>query len=435
MMKRFCFYAIAATLLTAACSDDETFTTNRNNLLEFTTDTVSIDTLFSTVPSATAGFWVHNRTSKGIRLTNVRLERGNQSGFRVNVDGIFVNPIAADIEVRSGDSIRVFVEVTTHANGADEPQLVQDNLIFSLQSGATQSVNLRTWSWDALLIDSLAVSRDTTIETSKPIVVTDRITVREGATLTIRNTTLYFHQQGGMTVNGTLIAENCTFRGDRLDHMFDYLPYDRVSGQWQGIVISAPPTNIQILNGCELRNATNAIIADSATVTLTDCKIHNSRGHGIKATKSTVMLSNCQLTNTLGDCLDMEGGQAVIDHCTLAQFYPFTANRGAALRFTNTGYGMLLKCTNTLVTGYEADVVMGEETDTAGVFDYFFSNCILRTDSVDDKERFENIIWEKTTDSIQGKKHFVEIDEQLLRYNFCIDSLSPAMRLGIGCAK
>lgn len=435
MMKRFYFYAITAMLLAAACSDDETFTTNKNSLLEFTTDTVSIDTLFSTVPSATAGFWVHNRTSKGIRLTNVRLERGNQSGFRVNVDGMFVNPVASGIEIRSGDSIRVFVEVTTRANGADQPQLVQDNLIFSLQSGAVQSVNLRTWSWDALLTDSMTISRDTTIETTKPLVVTNRITVSRGATLTIRNTTVYFHQQGGMTVNGTLKAENCTFRGDRLDHMFDYLPYDRVSGQWQGIIISAPPTNIQVLNNCELRNATNAIIADSSTVALTECKIHNSRGHGIKATNSTVMLSYCQLTNTLGDCLDLEGGQAVIDHCTLAQFYPFTANRGAALRFTNTGYGMLLKCTNTLVTGYEADVVMGEQTDTAGVFDYFFSNCILRTDSVDDKERFENVVWEKTTDSIQGKKHFVEIDEQLLRYNFSIDSLSPALRLGIGCTQ
>ena len=93
---------------------------------------------------------------------------------------------------------------------------------------------------------------------------------------------------------------------------------------------------------------------------------------------------------------------------------------------------MVLLCTNTLATGYEDDVVMGEVKDTAQVFDYRFSNCILRTDSVSDEKHFEDMMWETPKDSIQGKKHFRNIDEDNLYYDFTIDSISPAFSRGIG---
>ena len=35
-------------------------------------------------------FWVYNRNDAGLRCTSVRLERGNQSGFRVNVRGEYL---------------------------------------------------------------------------------------------------------------------------------------------------------------------------------------------------------------------------------------------------------------------------------------------------------------------------------------------------------
>ena len=93
-----------------------------------------MDTLFATVPSSTYTFWVHNRSNDGIRLRSVRLERGGQSGFRVNVDGTFLNPVATNLEIRKGDSIRVFVEITAFENMYAEPQLVEDNLLFALES-------------------------------------------------------------------------------------------------------------------------------------------------------------------------------------------------------------------------------------------------------------------------------------------------------------
>ena len=415
-----------------ACTDNDSFSTAVGDRLTFSTDTVLFDTLFSTVPSVTETFWVHNHASDGIRIQTVRLERGTQSGYRVNVDGTYLDPVGHDFEVRKGDSILVFVEVTTHENHAETAQLVEDDLVFTLENGVQQKVKLCAYSWDARKVDNLVVASDTTIESTVPLVVYGNgIRVDSAATLTLRNTTLYFHDGAGIEVRGQLVAEGCVFRGDRLDHMFDYLPYDRISGQWRGISI-ASSSKYNLLDNCEIRNAWDALSCDSTALQMVGTVIHNSRGVGLSARNSSVQLSYCQFTNTLGDCLSLKGCEAVVDHCTLGQFYPFSADRGAAFRFANTNMPMLLLCTNTLVTGYADDVVMRETKDTTVVMDYHFSDCILRTDSVADAERFERIIWETPKDSVQGKKHFKTIDEDNLYYDFTIDSISPAFQRNIG---
>ena len=426
----------------AACSDDDSFTTNRGNLLTFSVDTVKMDTVFSTVGSSTYTFWVFNNSGDGIRLSTVRLNNGNQTGFRANVDGSYLDntmgSVVTDLEVRKGDSIRVFVELTAPENHQQEPQLVEDALVFDLESGVEQRVVLSAHAWDAQPVNNMTISSDTLIESSKPVVVYgDGIKVDSGAVLTLRNTTLYFHDGAGLTVNGTLKAENVVMRGDRLDHMFDYLPYDRVSGQWQGLHFTASSQRNE-LTDTEIRNAMSAVGLDSAAIdstsqrlTMTRCVVHNAKGDGVVSHNSNIGLYQCQLTNTLGDCLAVYGGIADVDQCTMAQFYPFSANRGAAFRFIN-GDGLMLLCTNTIVTGYDDDVVMGEVNDTTKVFAYYFDNCLLRTPVVEgDTVNFKRIQWETPKDSIQGKQHFVKIDEENLDYDFHLDSLSTAQ--GKGC--
>jgi hypothetical protein len=203
----------------------------------------------------------------------------------------------------------------------------------------------------------------------------------------------------------------------------------------------------------EVRNAERAVVlTDSAVMdstvqrlTMVRCVVHNSKGYGVISYNSYIGLYYCLLANTMGDCLALYGGICEMEHCTLAQFYPFTANRGAALRFSNKGektpYPLLmLFCTNSIVTGYDKDVVFAEYSEpdsiTAGqdslLFCYQFENCLLRTPAVeDDTVSFHNIIWETPDDSIQGKKHFKVFDEENLYYDFHLDSLSTAH--GLGC--
>ena len=171
----------------------------------------------------------------------------------MNVDGTFLGQAAgfqtSDVEIRKGDSIRVFVELTSALQEKNEPQLVEDDLVFTLESGVQQKINLRAFSWDAEMHNGLEVKRgeETVLGEpdesgyQKPIVIYGGIKVDSLGTLTIREgATLYFHENAGIDVYGKLKAAGTaekpvTMRGDRIDRMFDYLPYDRTPGQWQGI--------------------------------------------------------------------------------------------------------------------------------------------------------------------------------------------------------
>lgn len=431
MIRRLFFFVFVLATLLVSCSDDDSFTTDRSHILSFSVDTLQMDTLFSTVPSATNTFWIRNYSGDGIRIQTARLERGGQSGFRVNVDGSYLDPVTNNLEVRKGDSILVFVEATTRETGMEEPQLVEDNLLLTLESGVVQRVNLRTWTWDAQKIGTLRITGDTLIQSSRPLVVYDSIVVAEGAALRLQDTELYFHDNAHLTVYGTLMASSCLFRGDRLDHMFDYLPYDRISGQWHGIRL-LNPSHDNMLFDCEVRNAEDALLVDSCDLIMTLCVIHNCKGFGVEGRDADLTLDYCQITNCLADCLLADGGVVTVNHSTIAQFYPYSAQRGPALSFTTGHRGILFDCRNTLVTGYERDVVMGEQNDTTLTYGFFFENCLLRTDSISDSKFVKDIIWETPKDSIEGKKHFRIIDEDNFYYDFTIDSISPAFNRNIG---
>lgn len=451
MKRLFFLILILAVIFLSACTDDESFTTSRSAVLTFSRDTVSMDTVFSTVPTSTRTFWVYNNNDDGLRLSQIRLQRGNQSGFRVNVDGTFLDNSfgsqVSDLEIRKGDSIRVFVELTSAMTYSDAPQLVEDNLIFRLESGVEQMVNLKAYSWDALLYDSIVVKSDSMITAIKPIVIRRGLQVDSGVTLTINApASLYFRSGAGVDVYGRIVVnsvettDDVIFRGDRTDRMFDYLPYDRVSGQWRGIRIHSSSSGNRIVNA-DIHSAEYGIVCDSATfdslnvrLTLENVTIHNCKGPGVVSYNSNVELINCQITNTLDDCVAVYGGQALLVYCTLAQFYPFDSDRGAALRFTNfIGDSdcplYMMECYNSLITGYQDDVIFGEAKDTTVVFGYYFSNCIIRTPKPNDEKSmavFNDVVWETPKDTIEGKKHFRCIDEDNLYYDFRLDSLSTA---------
>lgn len=452
MRRIYLLSIVVAVAMLVACSDNDTFSTNSGDKLSFAIDTLSLDTIFSGEPTSTHNFWVHNNSGDGIRISRVALEHGNQRGFRVNVDGTYLDnsagSLAQNIEVRKGDSIRVFVELTSTTNGNSEPTLVEDNLIFTLESGTQQQVNLRAYSWDALSIDSLVVKADTTISSSKPILIRKGITIAEGATLTLSAPTqLYFRAGRGIDVYGKLNVEgtpenNVLMRGDRTDRMFDYLPYDRVSGQWGGITIKESSKG-NIIRYADIHSGSYGIVCDSAALDTisprltVDCSvIHNVSGNGVEANNAYVRLINSQISNAAGDCVAIRGGLAEITYCTLAQFYPFTGGRGVALSFNNSINGnpvplRYLVCTNSIVTGYSADEFIGDNISTeenSVTFNFLFTNSLIRTPAITDEvmlTHFPNSVFE-LADSTEAKSQFALVDEDNLVYNFRLDSAATA---------
>ena len=459
-MKAFCrSIFLTVVLVLAACSDGDSFSDSPSRLLSFSVDSVKMDTVFSRVPTPTKSFWVYNRSGSGIRCSKISLANGNQTGYRVNVDGIYLSAsagfLAQNVEIRDKDSIRVFVELTAPENGISSPQEHEDDLVFTLESGVEQRVCLHAYTWDAEMIDNMVVSSDCELSGETPTIIYGGITIDEGATLTISGgKTLYFHHGSGIDVHGRLVIEgtaekNVVLRGDRTDNMFDYLPYDLVSGQWSGIVFHENSYD-NIISYADIHSTYNGIVCDSADVSKTKLRlenstIHNCQGAGLQARSCKLHVVNSQITNTLGSCLDVSGGDVVIQHATLAQFYPFDSERGAALAFSNgKELPLKLRCYNSLITGYAEDVVMGTQADDDADFDYMFVSSIIRMPEVflpeektegrkdvADTLHFQKVVFEDPADTLSlGEKHFVKVDINTQHYDFQLSNASAAIDFG-----
>lgn len=449
-MKRILAYINAAVLavMLVGCNGDDEYSSSPLNLLTFSTDTIKLDTVFSNVPTVMRNFWVYNNTGSGIRCSSISLESGASSGFRVNVNGVYLGESTGysttDVGIPEGDSIRVFVELTSKTQNQDTPQLVEDNLVFLLESGVREVVNLNAYSWDALKMSNVHITTDSTISSpGKPLIIYGGITVDSAAVLTIgAGTTLYFHNDAGIDVYGSLHTEgtseaNVSLRGDRIDHMFDYLPYDRLSGQWQGIHLMSSSTDNR-LTYTDIHSPFSGIVIDSSSVDqrkllMEQSTLHNCQGSGILAHNAWTEIFNSQISNTLGDCLMIDGGRCYINGSTIAQFYPFDSSRGSALSFSSVSSPLdSLLCRNSIITGYADDEMMGTMGDSSNVFKYRFENTLIRTPKPEtaDSLNFIGVVFENYEDTVSGgRKNFVKLDAVNFIYDFSPDSVSKAIGL------
>lgn len=434
----------AGLLALCSCAEDDTFSISTGDQLTFSTDTVSMDTVFSTVPTRTQTFWVYNHTDDNLRCSSVRQEDGGTTGFRVNVDGTYLssssNYQARDVEIRRGDSLRVYVELTSRIMNTSDPKKIEDNLVFTLENGTQQKVNLNAFCWDADLRRNWVISKDETITADRPVVIYGGLKVDSVATLTLAaGARLYFHGDAAMTVYGRLKSEgtaekNVVLRGDRLDNMFDYLPYDLTAGQWEGIHFMSSSFGNR-LSYTDLHSPYDGIVCDSSSVDETKLAIdhstiHNCQGSGIKAVSAKITVEDTEISNVLDHCVDITGGSLMMNQCTLAQFYPFSL-RGTALQLTALRQPLISVVRNSIVTGYADDEISIAYADTTmAKVDFRFDHCLLRTPrfTTADSLRMTNIIYEDVKDTtIFGEKNFVLFDTDHLRYNFALKATSPAI--------
>ena len=118
---------VALTALTA-CIDDS-YTTSASDVLTFSTDTVTFDTVVTQQGTVTKQFIVYNRAKKQVNISSIKVA-GNPNGrFYINVDGVKGEEFH-DVDIRGGDSIFVFVECKVNESNAEEPLAVKDSIIF-----------------------------------------------------------------------------------------------------------------------------------------------------------------------------------------------------------------------------------------------------------------------------------------------------------------
>jgi len=440
---------VLSSVLSVSCDDEETYTTSPSALLDFSADTVRFDTVFTTIGSSTQLFKVYNRGGESLMLPSIRLASGGRSGFRVNVDGMSGTEFA-DVEVRDGDSLYVFVEVTVDPRDEDNPFLLRDSLQFLLQSGLYQQVQLEAYGQDMIVLRGVSFATDTTLTGERPYVVYDSLCVDSGVTLRLsEGVRLHFHSGAFMRVDGTLRAEGSVerpvvFRGDRLDNMFDYLPYDRMDNQWGGIILGASSYD-NYLNHADIHSGGWGIRCDSADValnklTIENSVIHNVAGDALSAVNGRLWVGNSELTNAGRHCLSVRGGDVQVFFSTLASFSPW-AYQGEAVSLSNEWCPLIrAEFRSSIITGRfyspnDLKLWPTSEPDSL-TFNYRFDHCLisvpidsLRGDTLPGG-RYSNVRVDSVGYEVSRMKNFPLIDTDIFFYDFSLDSLSQAIGAG-----
>lgn len=419
--------------LLAGCDGlDENYSTNPNHRLSFSTDTLSFDTVFTTIGSATKQFMVYNRNDEPLNIERIIQFSPATSGFRINVDGRKGDNFD-NVRIAAKDSMYIFVEVTVNPTGKDQPLLVQDSIQFSYNS-ITQTVLLEACGQDVKLIKGgQTLSEDTRLTAERPYLIYDSLMIDKGVTVQIEEgTTLYMHNKAKIIVDGTLIAEGTkdkpiVFRGDRLDFILDdQLPYDRTPGQWEGIIFKKESFN-NLFNNVIVRNGNNGITCEASDPEKSKLKINNSQitnmdGNVLTAINSNIEATNSEFTNATIYVVQLSGGKYSFTHCTLANYISAKSRHSLAQnpepsftlrlldntadKYSEIGPYDLLQANfdnciidGSLGAGKEIEISMGTK---AGLFrndnlKYHFNHCVVMADQID-SENFTDVIFVKGKD-------------------------------------
>lgn len=403
MMKKLYAALSALIILLAAqsCIEDG-YATSASSQPVFSVDTLDMGTYFTGQPTPTARFVVHNRHDKILNISSISLREGSAGAFRVNVDG-FAGSQFHDVEIRPNDSIYVFVEATLPVNSSPGPADVRGHLDF-VTNGVESTVVLRAYGQDVIRREAVEITADETWDAQYPYQIFDSLVVAAGATLRLDpGVRLHFHDGAYMRIYGSLICEgtpghNVEMTGDRTDNVVGDISFDLMASQWTGLHF-APESRGNILLHTVIRNTVSGVCVDSlSAVRMVNCRLRNSAGYSLTTRHADVRLYGCEVAEASYGAMLMHGGEVTANHCTFANYYLFTAPRGAIVQFghydsdTDDGSGLpYLKAsiTNSIVYGLGNDLSEGDFTGT----DITIRSCVLKSSGTDD-DNFINCLWD-----------------------------------------
>ncbi|MDR2042155.1 MAG: hypothetical protein LBP98_07560 [Tannerella sp.] len=424
--------ALASGIL-AGCEGMNDYSANPDYRLRFSVDTLSFDTVFSSVGSVTKQFMVYNPNGEALRIESILLANAGKSGFRINVDGRRGDAFK-DIDIWKKDSLYVSVEVTLIPSGVPRPFMIEDSILF-YTNGVRQSVLLQACGQDVhLLKGGVTFTKDTVLRSDRPYLVYDSLTVAEGVTLTLdKGVGFYMHSQASLIVAGTLRVngtqeEPVLFRGDRLDYIYAeiVLPYDRVPGQWRGIYFT-PASFDNELNHVIIRNGLSGLVFRESTperkkIDIRHSQITNMDDHLLVAINCRIEASDSEFSNSAGATVALIGGEYRFAHCTLANYKKIGKSRdlqSPCLILSNhlksdgeeeKAYPLLQAgFDNCIIDGsFSADSTRlyggelmfftkeeGEEQGSDATFNYRFNSCLIKTARIEN-ERFTGNLFVKS---------------------------------------
>ena len=351
---------LLAIALTKACDYDLSFSPAQTQDIRFSSDTVYLDTIFTSIGSSTYNLRIYNLADHNIKIGSIRLGQANDSQFRLNVDGMHGQDFN-DVEILANDSIYVFIETTVDIKdyAANAPEfLYNDQLLVD-----EQTVELITLVKDAIFLypkredgfkEMIPLGTDEEgnafgiegfyLEDNELIFTNERPYVIYGyagvpSEKTVRfeaGARIHFHDNSGLiaaesssvhvlgeqSADAEMQEGEVIFEGDRLEPFFENIP-----GQWGAIWLTAGSTN-HIFRHATIKNASVGILMDyndeteNPTLVLEQTQIHNSSAVGLWAKTGHVRAVNSIFGNAgNASFFGNIGGSYEFTHCTFANYW------------------------------------------------------------------------------------------------------------------
>lgn len=422
---------IGFTLALTSCRNDFEFETSSGGL-EFSRDTVYLDTVFSNIGSSTYTLKVYNRSDKDIAIPTLKLKKAD-SKYRMMVDGMSGQSFN-NVELMANDSLFIFIETTVDVAEANPDDFLYTDEIEFYSTNGVQEVHLVTLIQDAVFLypqqnedgtyESIPINEgeperiygfdlneadevngnELIWTNTKPYVIYGIAAVPAGKTLSINpGARIHFHADSGLMVRpgATLRIGNegdaptpenqVIIEGDRLEPGFAEVP-----GQWLTIWLRNGST-AHSLNNVTIKNATVGILMEgndgtTETLKLRNAQFYNFANVGILARNGAIRAENVAMNRAGQASLALTfGGDYNFTHCTIANYFN-TFNQFPLLltdyqelpdstevtdlnaQFTNCiffgsgNYGIRLE-------NLGANVLPPETPPT---FNYNFTNCLIK---------------------------------------------------------
>lgn len=399
--------------------------------LEFSKDTIYLDTVFTNIGSSTYTLKVYNRSNNDITIPSIKLGKGLNSKYRITVDGMQGNQGKSfdNVNLLAKDSLYIFVETTANSTDANPTDfLYTDQILFDGGSNL-QKVDLVTLIQDAVFLYPKRFA-DGTTETlpigeeeiygffldendpvngneliftkQKPYVIYGYAAIPSGKTVTFNaGSRVHFHANSGLilasntslNVNGTnsttdLLENEVVFEGDRLEPEFSDVP-----GQWGTIWLTDGSTNHKI-NHLTIKNATIGLLIQNnngTTVSIKNTQIYDSSNYGILAQTAKINGENLVINNAgLASLACTYGGDYKFTHCTFNNNWPSSSQVSVLVNNYYTGAIPEVKnltaatFNNSIIYGsYSTEMILNKKT--GATFEYQFNNCLIKFDNTSNK--------------------------------------------------
>ncbi|MFD1628990.1 hypothetical protein [Pseudopedobacter beijingensis] len=339
-MKVFGLLTICSFLFLIACNKEQSFDNSPSARLNFSTDTLFFDTVFTEQGSTMRTLKIFNYNKQKIRINELKLAGLGSSSFKMNVNGVSTDKLA-NIEIDGNDSIYVFVKVFIDPNAQNSTFLVEDSILINFNQ-KTQKIPLVAYGQNAVYIKSEQITSNTTFTKDKPYLIFGNLVVDKDATLTIDGgAKVYFHKKSKLTVNGTLqangtLTDSIVFASDRTERIYRDEP-----GQWEGIYLN-PSSKDSHFNYCIIKNAITGVYVDSLSnnsnpkLLLTNTIIKNHQIAGILAYRTHITGINNLLFNCGKYLLGVfNGGNYQFYQSTFAGYNPNMSRTDASVYFSD----------------------------------------------------------------------------------------------------